>query len=344
MNPLPASAQCRTIGADGGIVTVTATRRERGARADIKCMAGGAPALGERMLTVARLARHTEARFDSREQVVISMDRAPGAHERDWEFAVVLADRMVRGVYQSIEAVCANGWSDHWELGRIDGHQLEYPPAHLSLFLGGASSIAGHAGPHVHIGHLGALTGHPDPAAGVSTARAWFPLHSGGGADALCAVAVSVHPFDHSGEEEDSIAVTGVDMTLQLAVRRALTGARHFDQRGLGRWRTVVQFEQARFNGNSFELALVMADRMARGREFPPRGRLIATGCSHDWQLGRVDAVDGRASKCALILREVVGGDRVLVPRSWEGESGEFGARLRQQGATLACVERIGLI
>ena len=51
-------------------------------------------------------------RFDSRDQVVISIDRAPGAHERDWELAVVLADRMVRGVYQPAAPVLANGWSD----------------------------------------------------------------------------------------------------------------------------------------------------------------------------------------------------------------------------------------
>ena len=89
-------AVCRSLLADGGIVTITATRRPRGGRADIKCSAPGAPAIAARMQEVARLARHTEARHDSRDQVVISMDRAPGAQERDWELAVVLADRAVR--------------------------------------------------------------------------------------------------------------------------------------------------------------------------------------------------------------------------------------------------------
>ena len=79
MSQLPDTAECRSLLADGSTMTVTATRRPRATRAAIKCSAAGAPALAERMLTVLRLARHTEARFDSRDQVVVSIDRAPGA-------------------------------------------------------------------------------------------------------------------------------------------------------------------------------------------------------------------------------------------------------------------------
>ncbi|WP_229508011.1 hypothetical protein [Massilia sp. Dwa41.01b] len=88
----------RSLLADGGEVVVTATRRPRDGRADIKCSVPGAPQLALRMQAVARLARHTEASYDSRDQVVISLDRAPAPEERDWELAVVLADRMVRGL------------------------------------------------------------------------------------------------------------------------------------------------------------------------------------------------------------------------------------------------------
>ena len=76
--------ECRTVLAGGVLATVTATRRARAGRADVKCSAAGDPALAERMQQVVRLARHTEARLDSRDQVVISIDRAPGRHERDW--------------------------------------------------------------------------------------------------------------------------------------------------------------------------------------------------------------------------------------------------------------------
>lgn len=334
MNRLPDSAACRSLLADGAVLTVTATRRPRANRADVKCSAAGAPALAERMQQVLRLARHTEARFDSRDQVVISFDRVPGAQERDWELAVVLADRMVRGVYRPAGPVLANGWSDAWQLGRIGGHDAVNAPEHA--LLGGPEGLA----------HLGMLAGQPDPAAAVSSARAWFPLHSGGINDSLCWVEVSVYPLAREdGDEEDAIAVPGLDLTQQLAVRQALAGARHFDGRGLGRWRSVVRFGQPRFQGNSFELALVMADRIARGREFLPRGRIIATGCSAAWHAGRVDAVDGREPKCALMLREAVAGDRILLPAAWESAlAPSFVQEAAGKGASVACIERIGII
>jgi hypothetical protein len=337
MNQLPGLAECRSLLADGTTITVTATRRPRANRADVKCSAVGSPALAERMLQVVRLARHTEASFDSRDQVVISVDRVPGAHERDWELAVVLADRIVRGVYQPAASgpasglILANGWSDHWQMGRVGGHDIAAAPA--DAILGGPSGLA----------HLGMLTGQPDPSAAVSSARAWFPLHSGGINDSLCWVEVSVYPQSReSGEEDEAIAVPGLDLTQQLVVRQALAGARHFDARGLGRWRTVVRFGQPRFHGNSFELALVMADRIARGREFVPRGRVIATGRSDAWHAGRVDPVDGCEPKCALILQQAVAGDRILLPAAWE--SMQFKEAAAGKNASVAFIDRIGII
>jgi hypothetical protein len=132
-------------------------------------------------------------------------------------------------------------------------------------------------------------------------------------------------------------------------VRQALAAARHFDAghgRGAGtRWRTTVRFGQPHFQGRSFELALVLADRIARGREFLPRGRLIASGQSDAWHAGRVDTVEGIAPKCALLLREAAPGDRILLPQAWQAALPEdFAFRLRALGASMACVERIGII
>ncbi|MGH8855718.1 MAG: hypothetical protein ACREWI_15760, partial [Telluria sp.] len=124
-----------------------------------------------------------------------------------------------------------------------------------------------------------------------------------------------------------------------------LAGARHHDGRGAGQWRTTVRFGDARFQGGSFELALVMADRMARGREFLARGRLLATGQSAAWHAGRVETVDGIAPKCALLAREAAPGDRILVPRAWEPQLPPgWREELRARGASLACVDRIGII
>lgn len=324
--------EVRSILADGALLTVSATRRERSGRADVKCSAAGDPALAERMAQVLRLARLTEPLLDSRDQVVVSMDRAPARTERDWELAVVLADRMVRGVWHSATPVLANGWSERWQVGRVDGHDVQSAPAHA--LLGG------------QLGYLGALNGQPDAAGSVGSARAWFPLHSGGINDSLSWVEVSVFPFDGGEhEEEATIATPELDLTGQLAVRQALVGARQFDGRALGRWRTVVRFGQPRFQGNSFELALVMADRLARGREFVPRGRMIASGCSQAWHTGRVDMVDGCAPKAALIARQAVAGDRILLPAAWETSLPEgFRTTLAALGASVALIDRIGII
>lgn len=323
---------CRSIAPDGSLLTVTATVRPRGGRAEVKCSVPDALEVAQRMQQVVRLARHTEPRFDSRDQVVLSLDRAPLSSSRDWELAAVLADRIVRGLWTPKRPVVANGWSDAWHLGRIDGHCLRQVPVGV---------LAGGEG----LPHLGALSGHPDPAAGVSTARAWFPLYSGGAGDALCWVEASVRPAAHQEDEESSIAAPGVDAALQARVRAVLAGARHHDGRGTGQWRTTVRFGEERFQGGSFELALVMADRMARGRDFLARGRVLATGQSSSWHAGRVETVDGVAPKCALMLREAAPGDRILVPRAWEPDLPPgWREALRERGASLACVERIGII
>ncbi|MFD2367203.1 hypothetical protein [Pseudoduganella sp. GCM10020061] len=333
--PATAPVSIRTVLAQGRVATLTATVRPRDGRADVKCSVPGDPALSARMQQVLRLARLTEPASDARQQVVVSIDTAPGPHERDWELAAVLADRTARGIC-TVPVACANGWSNAWQLGRIDGCDLPAAPAGLEVLRGGAAGLP----------HLGALYGRPDPSASVSTARTWFPVVSGGAADRLCWVEVGVHPRAANGtDEEDTISVPGADAALQLAVRQALCGARHFDGRGLGRWRTVVRFEEARLAGRSYELALVMADRLARGREFAARGRLIASGASTGWHAGRVENVEGVAPKSALILREALRGDRVLLPGAWTDalEQGFAGA-LRERGATLACIDRIGII
>ena len=321
MTALPERARCRCLLADGSYATVTATRRARAGRADVKCSAAD-PALAERMQQVVRLARHTEARIDSRDQVVLSIDIDPGT--RDWELAAVLADRMVRALVRHDDAMVANGWSDAWHLGRVDGRDADT----------GAPIIP----------HLGALTGQPDVANVVSSARAWFPLHSGGINDSLCWVEVSVYPLLAGEGEMDAIAVPGLDLARQLAVRQALLGSRDFDRCAPDRWRTTVRFGQARFQGNSYELALVMADRLARGREYVARGRIIATGASSAWHAGQVDAVEGMAPKCALIAASAGPGDRILLPLAWQATlPAGFAEQVAASGASLACVAQVGM-
>ncbi|MRW88774.1 hypothetical protein GJ699_02105 [Duganella sp. FT80W] len=369
---VPTNVECRSILADGRTLTITASRRPRANRADVKCTVPNAPAIAEHMQHIVRLARHTEARLDTRDQVVLSMDLTPSANERDWELAAVLADRMVRGLPPAAPGrqLTATGGSDTWHLGRVNGTLHSTVAAAVTTAATSASGPAAAASPPVarpasaaaavsarggaiagegetvHITHLGALSGHADPSAAVSTVRAWFPLHSGGINDTLGWLEVSVFPLQAPATaEEDSIAAPGLDLAAQQEIRQTLVAARHFDGKGLGRWRSVVRFGQPRFQGGSYQLALVMADRLARGREFVPRGRIIATGCSSAWHAGRVDTVDGREPKLELILSQAGQGDRVLLPKDWQEHLPPgFAAGLRQKGASLACIDRIGMI
>lgn len=352
-----ATADCRTILADGRVATVTATRRPRGNRAEVKCVAPGAPALAEAMQAVVRLARLTEATFDSRDQVVLGIDIAPAPDDRNWELAAVLADRMVRGVWQPASGRCtAAGWSDNWQHGEVAGNPAQAwrmlasagcGEIWLGADAGGADGGADAPWASRVIAHLGALTGHAHPAGGVSSARAWFPLHSGGINDALAWVEVSVRPLaaGEAHEEEATIAAPALDLATQQSVRQTLAGARHFDGKGQGRWKTAVRFGQPRFHGESWQFALVMADRLARGREFVPRGRIIASGSSSAWHAGRIDPVEGLQPKLELIQAEAGPGDRVLLPHAWQQALPPgYRAALRAKGAALACVETLGWI
>jgi hypothetical protein len=304
----PTPSQCRCQLADGSFVDrdghAPAARRPRRGQVQRarRARAGRAHA------QVVRLARHTERAIDSRDQVVISMDRAPAAQERDWELAGGAGrPRGARPAGAAPRSWRRTAGRTHWQRGRIDGHdwprrrrRLLRRPGHLPIWA--------------------RLTGQPDVAASVSSARAWFPLHSGGINDSLCWVEVSVYPLAE-GEALEDVAIAGAGLDGAPAGRAPGAGRRApFRRRGAGRWRTTVRFGQDGFHGNSYELALVLADRLARGREFVPRGRIIASGCSSAWHAGRVDTVEGLAPKCALIEREAQAGDRVLLPRAWEPE------------------------
>ncbi len=352
-------ADCRAILADGRIATVTASRRPRGNRAEVKCVVPAAPALAEAMQAAVRLARLTEASFDSRDQVVLGINPTPAAGDRNWELAAVLADRMVRGIWRPASApVTAAGWSDNWQQGAVTGdpgqawHALTRSEAPSGdIWLGAAADTAASAdgapwAAHT-ISHLGALSGQPHPAAGVSAARAWFPLHSGGINDTLAWAEVSIRPLapGEPHDEESTIAAPGLDLALQQSVRQTLAGARHFDGKGQGRWKTMVRFAPGRFHGESWQFALVMADRLARGREFPPRGRIIATGSSSAWHAGRVEPVEGLQPKLDLVLAQARAGDRVLLPQAWQDAiPAGYRDALRAKGASAACVERLGWI
>lgn len=308
-------------------------------------------------------ARLTEQRVDERWHVTFYLKDCPPADDRGWELAAVIADRMARGLLPPVSGrVLALGCSDRWDLGRVEALPGTAQAARLSSLSrqvqAGDQCIA--ALPTDDLGrielealeaatsevqcisHLGGLLGHPDPAQGSRSARAWFPLVSGDQTqDRLVWVEVSVL----AGDPQDPvgpIAFPGnLDKHLADRSREVLTAARVLDGKP-GHWRTSIRFGHTRFSDNSWELALVMADRIARGRDLPAAGRLIATGCSSRWAQGWVETVGGRDDKCRLFSDQAAPGDRILIPAGWRdalppGMTGTLAAR----GASLGILESL---
>lgn len=110
---------------------------------------------------------------------------------------------------------------------------------------------------------------------------------------------------------------------------------------------TLVRFS-APFRQSSYELALVLADRLARRLELPPAGRLIATGCSTAWHMGKVDTVDSSVEKCAYLAKELAPGDRAVLPKAWLQTAPEAVAVLldseyvRSGAASVALIDKVG--
>jgi hypothetical protein len=152
-------AQCRCPLADGTVLTVTATRRPRAGRADVKCSVPDDARLAERMQQVVRLARLTEpastaaTRSCSAWTAGRRRGNAAGSWRRCWPTAWCAAccARM---------PPAANGWSDAWERGRVAGHTLGAAPARCRMPLLGNVLLGGEGG----LPHLGLLSGHADPA------------------------------------------------------------------------------------------------------------------------------------------------------------------------------------
>ena len=374
----PASATCGWIDTRGTCVTITATA-VRGASALaplIKCEVAGQPRIAERLREVVGSARLCEPRHDTRWRVRLHVAPVPiDAEDPNWELAAVLADRMARGIYRPLQRrVYAHGTSAYWPLGQLS--RAEKAPLALQTYL---SDVPGHClsapqdsalavvaipaeGIHLapehsagrvtshdwtYLSHLGGLNGQPDPAQCVARARAWFPLISGGDDDAITSVDVAVRPIepDDAGAlaapTDEPIDVHGVGFSQRHDVASVLKAARMLESHDGRPWRTTVSFGRA-FELNSYQLALVLADRLARGRLLPPRGRLIATGASSNWADGHVETVGGLPAKCRLIVAHVASGDRVLVPAAWLPQlPAGFSAELRQRGASVAGVERL---
>lgn len=287
------------------------------------------------------------------------------------EFAAIVADRLARRRFRAAAPrVIALGVSSDWIVGRIEALPLQLHRACLEKLVESADLgeveillppppddvcvVLHEALPARHpqaiiriVETLAALDGHPFPGARQFRASVWFPAVGASDADdRLLDVEVVVRPFAGRGNGggEDSIRVAGLaenDIPSRQRLSTLLRNLRQLDRHGSGEWDTHIRFAQG-FQGGSCELALILADRIARGREFPARSRVIATGAINHTSVGhQVRTVDNCRRKCQLILSSLAAGDRVLLPADWQSElpSG-FIAHVERIGASCALIDR----
>jgi len=355
---LHGTAHCRVPRADGSCLQVSATVML--APADGMARIKLSPALrfhpaAERIVEIIRSARLAEPVPDERWRVTCDITPPPTPQERGWELAVVLADRMARGLWRPQADVLALGCSDDWLGGALHVPLAEQAcldavrPQANTLCIRGAMTTDSMqvvlASDWRVLGNIAELCGQAASDGFMRRASTWFPAVWDGAADRLIRIDVVVRPLPTLLSAGDGpVSVFGLPRARHEEVTLVLEHARQADPKGPGRWMTLVRFESASFSGKSCELALVLADRLARGREprQRPEQKLIATGSSQNWASGQICNVQGSALKLPLILAQVGQGDRVILPGAWRTEvAPEFLWQMTQRQATVVFVDKI---
>lgn len=331
----------------------------------IKIKAGINPDLRESLLD----AREME--WDSAEswRVTFSLESPPGITlPPDFlDFAAIVADRAVRGVfYPDFTRLIALGYSNDWVAGRLKPHEMPLQRDCLNVLLrqpdwGEALILlpipADEGMDELHdalrkkhplaivreLNDLSSLGGRSLVQKGYRQQQVWFPVVGGSeGEDKLVSLMMTLHQLE-SPDNPESVQISGLpEMAGAQSERliKLISNMWKLDAHGSNEWNTHLHFERG-FEGDSCELAVVLADRIARGREFPAKGRLIATGSVDD--LSRVTLpTDSCERKCKLILKDAKEGDRVLLPAAWTSSIPVgFMGSLLSKGASCVLLERV---
>jgi len=367
-------------------IQVSLNRDEGGVQAvrNVRCdKSNHSPATRQAIKDTLLAARSLELASVDRWIATVSISPEPNGNERGWELALVLADRMARGVggqfsKNNASKVYAYGYSDDWESGKFVEPSMGSAVLALSnmqecltgndLLLLGDSTVANDINQHragvklekalpenvVRIDHIGAMLGTPDAADVVRRYRVWFPLV--GGEDCLAWVQVTARPRTLAeraalaeGNAHAAPTLLGVQgVSIEQKVRKVLETSQIWDGNTAHHWHITVRFSQLNIQDNSWQLALVLADRVARRREIAPKGRLIATGkaasSETDWSTGNIASVDYIERKLEIIKRaKVQEGDRLLLPQPEQGSipSSFVIDELRSNGVTVAWVNHL---
>lgn len=171
---------------------------------------------------------------------------------------------------------------------------------------------------------LAALQGPHDVVRRPGVGEAWFPV-VGGSDTYLHRLQVAVWSWQPLQGEKPPIEVVetplgeGTSSNQVQMIPEMLRAWREQEQPSQRLWRTVVSIppDLKRVTGPSFQLALVVADRIARGREWPGQGRVLATGavCMDINSRCKVLEVGDMYSKLQAFCAQAQPGDIVLLPK-----------------------------
>lgn len=276
--------------------------------------------------------------------------------------AAVIADKACRGLATEPKGgfvvwACCDDWFVErlrpvdrvWQLAGVQA--LAHPDAQLAealvvMALDTEAQLPGidaalaalrpaHPGADIRLAtHLQGIAGSLSQRRLSRTASAWFPTVAGDGSVALERLSVAVAPLATAAPPDAEPPVNVVRRAAHLEphlatqVRQVLAAVRHLDRHS-DQWQTVVELPARMFASDSYQLALAMADRIARGREWPGPGRLLATGSvdtreGHEGAIGDVlDAlpIEGGSNKWAALKAQVRPGDTVLLPKAWRAKA-----------------------
>ena len=304
------------------------------------------------------LARLTEPVEDLRDDLRLSTDWTPGLPTASGplqlatqllETAAVLVDRVGRGCMQTLPeqgAVVLACSADDWLTGQLasvdetwaedllqallDQHDL----GEVLVLLPGESTTTADWGRRIKTRHPRAsvriadnllhFSGSLDALRRPRAAEVLFPVLAGSGLGALYAARVVVSHLPAGKGLGSDISVVGSNKAMASHAEKAVKAVRDREPPSRSRWQTVIHLPDVNADGHSFELAVVLADRMARGREWPGPGRVIATGGIDSvgsfgsvLDVGNTLGTPGAPSKTDLIRREALPYDTVLLPSSW---------------------------
>jgi hypothetical protein len=267
------------------------------------------------------------------------------------ESACVVADRAARGlVHLPGKQAVVLARSDNWNEGRLVPLDAPWQAECLKTLAAMAGLgadlivVAGNAPDGEPDGLAELRATHPEARISVTNALAHFSGRLGGDARAPRSFEVLFPLLDKPGFDDlypvrVSVSPAGRLRTGTLEVhgnddkdkcdraKEVITAIRGLESESSARWDTVVRLPSLAFSCGSFELALAVADRVARGREWPGPGRIIATGA--------IDTLDEPGAVCpvsnvllggtpsvtqgklALLQLAALPYDSILLPEDW---------------------------